>query len=287
MASMNKPSSQQSDWYQAVTDNWTSIEKNLIDKNLVSAKGDLIVATGASALDRLGVGSNEQLLTSDSSTTAGVKWAGSIGLADTAYLNDALFDKRFFSAAGLLPGTKYYETPADTAPSVDWDTSGGVTTTIGPYRRWTGISGTQTLGWDLGGLKQRVLLIFSSMQMGANNERTFMTTQRAPFGGGFSGNGYAGGLDYGSGNGGVLKITNGSTTDLGASNYVSYHRFAFGSAMHFDNGNVRFFYRFGNRQWVEGTYKNDGTHTQVRHCGVWFYDGVDLTLGPVSIYYDN
>jgi hypothetical protein len=41
----------------------------------VTAKGDLLAATGASAITRLPVGTNGQLVTADSTQAAGVKWA--------------------------------------------------------------------------------------------------------------------------------------------------------------------------------------------------------------------
>ncbi len=46
-----------------------------INKAIVDAKGDLIVATAADTVARVAVGSNDQVLTADSSQTAGVKWA--------------------------------------------------------------------------------------------------------------------------------------------------------------------------------------------------------------------
>lgn len=48
---------------------------NAIAKTIVDAKGDLIVATGADTVSRLAVGTNDYLLTADSSTATGLKWA--------------------------------------------------------------------------------------------------------------------------------------------------------------------------------------------------------------------
>jgi hypothetical protein len=45
----------------------------------LTTKGDIYVATGAGALTRVGVGTNDQVLTADSSESAGVKWADAGG----------------------------------------------------------------------------------------------------------------------------------------------------------------------------------------------------------------
>jgi hypothetical protein len=48
---------------------------NSIAPTLVDAKGDLIAGTAADTVGRLAVGTNNQLLTADSSTSTGLKWA--------------------------------------------------------------------------------------------------------------------------------------------------------------------------------------------------------------------
>lgn len=45
----------------------------------IDAKGDLVVGTGADAFSRLAVGTNNQVLTADSSTATGLKWASPAG----------------------------------------------------------------------------------------------------------------------------------------------------------------------------------------------------------------
>lgn len=52
----------------------------LVDlSGLFTTKGDLLAATGSAAVARLGVGSDTQVLTADSTQTLGVKWAAAAG----------------------------------------------------------------------------------------------------------------------------------------------------------------------------------------------------------------
>lgn len=46
-----------------------------IQPSIVDAKGDLIAATAADSVSRLAVGANDTVLTADSSTATGLKWA--------------------------------------------------------------------------------------------------------------------------------------------------------------------------------------------------------------------
>jgi hypothetical protein len=75
MAFMNKPAWGSVNWYQALTDNWTSIQNNLVDKSIVTAKGDLLAATAAATLARLAVGTNGNALVADSTQTTGLNYS--------------------------------------------------------------------------------------------------------------------------------------------------------------------------------------------------------------------
>jgi hypothetical protein len=51
-----------------------------IAKTIVDAKGDIIAATAADTIARLAVGANDTVLTADSSTATGLKWAAAGGM---------------------------------------------------------------------------------------------------------------------------------------------------------------------------------------------------------------
>jgi hypothetical protein len=64
-----------------------------IAKTIVDAKGDIIAATAADTVSRLAVGTNDQVLTADSTTATGLKWAtpaaGGMTLLSTTTLTGA------------------------------------------------------------------------------------------------------------------------------------------------------------------------------------------------------
>jgi hypothetical protein len=72
----------------AVT-NLTSDLAAKVDKSAVTTKGDLIVATAAATVTRVGVGADGLTLTADSTQASGVKWAASSAAA-SADLNSFL-----------------------------------------------------------------------------------------------------------------------------------------------------------------------------------------------------
>ena len=59
----------------------------LVPKSLVDAKGDLLVGTADNTVARLAVGTDGQVLTADSASAGGVKWAAAsaASISDTAY----------------------------------------------------------------------------------------------------------------------------------------------------------------------------------------------------------
>jgi len=58
-----------------------------IAKTIVDAKGDIIAATAADTVSRLAVGANDTVLTADSSTATGLKWATPTSGANWTLLN--------------------------------------------------------------------------------------------------------------------------------------------------------------------------------------------------------
>lgn len=96
-----------------------------VSASLVDAKGDLLVASGNDTLARVGVGSNGQVLTADSGSSAGVKWAAAGG--GSSDLTGTGFPEGVVTAA---VGTVYIDTAA---------TCGAI--------RWIKASGSGNTGW--------------------------------------------------------------------------------------------------------------------------------------------
>ena len=123
MVTLNKPSQNDTNWYQPLTDNWTSIENSLVDKSIVTTKGDLVVATGSATPARLGVGTNGQVLTADSTQSSGVKWAASPNSGDMA---NVLLQKPYFIDRSLMPSNTLRE-DLYVLPTFDSVSTGSVT----------------------------------------------------------------------------------------------------------------------------------------------------------------
>jgi len=114
-----------------------------INPTIVDAKGDIIAATAADTVARLGVGSNDQVLTADSTAATGLKWAtpsaGSLTLLSTTSISGVTTTISSISQAythlyivvyGLTNATgnqKPQINPNGSASITSW--SGGATTT--------------------------------------------------------------------------------------------------------------------------------------------------------------
>src|SRR5579862_881652 len=159
MVTMNKPSANATNWYQPLTDNWTAIQSSLLDKSTVSAKGDILVATGASSLSRLPVGGNRQLLTADSTQSTGVKWAS--GTTDMA---ESLLLKSFFSAQSLLPSNVIKESLYSWPPIDFSNLEFGTFAQVGSRVKFTPSGPTANFGWSLGGTYSKVLMILGGVR---------------------------------------------------------------------------------------------------------------------------
>jgi hypothetical protein len=75
-----------------------------IAKTIVDAKGDIIAATAADTLSRLAVGANDTVLTADSSTATGLKWAAAGSSPNFALVNaggTALSGSQTITISGL------------------------------------------------------------------------------------------------------------------------------------------------------------------------------------------
>jgi hypothetical protein len=68
----------------------TSDDANAIQNAIVDAKGDLISATAADTPARLAVGANNTVLTADSSTATGLKWAAPVSGSMTSLATGSL-----------------------------------------------------------------------------------------------------------------------------------------------------------------------------------------------------
>lgn len=78
-----------------------------INPTIVDAKGDIIAATAADTVSRLAVGANDTVLTADSSTATGLKWAAPAGggkvlqVVSAVYSTSTSVDSETYTDTGL------------------------------------------------------------------------------------------------------------------------------------------------------------------------------------------
>ena len=97
--------------------NFTAVETyvntspGMVERDLVNSKGDILVASAADTITRLGVGTNAHVLTANSSATNGVEWAAAASdatkmpLAGGTFTGSVTFDAtNTFEAANTYEG---------------------------------------------------------------------------------------------------------------------------------------------------------------------------------------
>ena len=90
-----------------------------IPATIVDAKGDLIVASGADAVARLAVGTNDYILTADSAATNGIKWAAAPAASGPAFYANSATDQNISQNTWtkLTFGTEQFDTDSCFASS--------------------------------------------------------------------------------------------------------------------------------------------------------------------------
>jgi len=95
-----------------------------IAKTIVDAKGDIIAATAADTVSRLAVGANNTVLTADSSTATGLKWAApasSSTFVGVAVTNANTFNVTSGTEMTVTFDSEFYDTDAFHSTSTNTD----------------------------------------------------------------------------------------------------------------------------------------------------------------------
>lgn len=285
MASMNKPAANSSTWFQNVTDNWTSIEANLIDKSLFTAKGDLVAASGASSPVKVPLGSNGQILTADSAQSSGVKWDSTMDIGNSMLL------RSFFSDQGLLPSKVVKESLYEW-PSADFSNVGASTLqTLGSRVRITPSGTALNFGWNLGGAYSKVLMIVGGLRPRWWHSGIFMchgtpTSTQLNDGYQFQNDTLQGMRIYKSNGGGTY-------TELAREDSVVTEDADFAAtcslAAYVDAATDRLvmWTRIGAEVWMTVNDSTDSSFSSFRYAGITIgnrYGAVQWAICPVAIY---
>jgi len=73
------------------------LNDNMVQKGLVTTKGDLLVGTTDSTITRLAIGTNNYVLTADSAEASGMKWAAATGGSGAGDSDQIILGVQIFS----------------------------------------------------------------------------------------------------------------------------------------------------------------------------------------------
>ena len=136
-----------------------------IAKTIVDAKGDIIAATAADTVSRLAVGANDTVLTADSTTATGLKWAAAAGggmtLLSTTTLSGAsttissisgAYNDLYITFSGITNATgdgdlRVKPNNADNTSAIQIYANGGT-----PNLLWTDVNKAISLWWKNGNI---------------------------------------------------------------------------------------------------------------------------------------
>lgn len=206
--------------------------------------------------------------------------------------SERLLLKQFFSNNSVLPGTTHKE-ELYTWPAADFSFLNGGTNSVSMGRSRFAVSGNPGLfGWDLGGLKTKILAIAhfrsATFNSGFFFSNTAVVAAAEPDGS------YLFVTEANQNRFGVYKKAGGVYTviasDTGLTQAGTISQSDLGIAAYYNDTTDRIvvFVRFGSEMWFPCIDFTDTTFTTMRYVGIRHSatSGVAWAMCPMAIYYD-